>query len=292
MATQPRGLGRGLGALLQDMGSMAHDGAEVRMIPLAKISASPHQPRQTFSEEALQELASSIRSQGVLQPILVRRGADKGDFELIAGERRMRACALAGLETVPALVREISDEDAMAIALIENLQREDLNPFEEAVALGRLKEQLRLSQEELAGRIGRSRPAVANSLRLLQLAPAVQEDLQSGRITAGHARAIVAIQDHGAQAELSARVKQKQLTVRQAEELAAKFKEIGAFRIRPLRTSETAAFRASVRKCLQTRLPCPVQLKGDRNKGSIVLKYSSPEELNTILSRLGTGELS
>jgi ParB family transcriptional regulator, chromosome partitioning protein len=291
MATQPRGLGRGLGALLQDMSSMANDGAEVRMIPLTRVAASPHQPRQTFSEEALQELASSIRSQGVLQPILVRPGNGKDNFELIAGERRLRASALAGLDTVPALVRQISDEDAMAIALIENLQREDLNPFEEAVALGRLKEQLGLSQEDLAARIGRSRPAVANALRLLQLAPQVQEDLQSGRITAGHARAIVAIGDHDAQRELGARVKQKQLTVRQTEELASKYKEIGAFAVRPVKTSETAAFRSSVRKCLQTRLPCPVQFRGDKNKGSIVLRYNSPEELKTLLSHLGTGEL-
>jgi ParB family transcriptional regulator, chromosome partitioning protein len=180
----------------------------------------------------------------------------------------------------------------MAIALIENLQREDLNPFEEAFALGRLKEQLGLSQEDLAARVGRSRPAVANALRLLQLAPQVQEDLQSGRITAGHARAIVAIPDHDAQRDLGARVQQG-LTVRQTEELASKYKEIGAFAVRPAENigNRRIPLLDPEEMSLQTRLPCHVQVSGAiKNKGSIVLRYYSPEELKTLLSHLGTGE--
>jgi ParB family transcriptional regulator, chromosome partitioning protein len=288
MAAHPRGLGRGLGALFHDMNTTSRNGAEVRMIPLAEITPNPHQPRQTFPEESLKELAHSIRSQGVLQPILVRPGKPEGTFELIAGERRLRACVLAQLELIPALVRDISDEESIAIALIENLQREDLNPLEEAFALGRLKDQLGLSQEELATRVGRSRPAVANALRLLQLTPDVQEDVRAVRITAGHARAIVALPDGGAQIELSRRVQSSGLTVRQTEELAARYKKLGSFAVRSREKAVSdTPFHQTLKHSLSLRFPCTVKCSGDQRKGSITLSYGSADEFKTLLARLG-----
>ena len=261
------------------------------MIPVAEITPNPNQPRQTFSQESLQELAQSIRAKGVLQPVLVRPGRTEGSFELIAGERRLRASSLAGQERIPALVREISDEESFTIALIENLQREDLNPLEEALALERLKERLGLSQEELAGKVGRSRPAVANALRLLQLAASVQQDVREGRITAGHARAILAVPDHDAQAELSRRVHAKGLTVRHTEELAATFKKHGSFS--PPRSGAPASdkpFQKHLKRSLSRHFPCQVQCRGDRRTGSITLSYSSADELETLLSRLGVDD--
>jgi ParB family transcriptional regulator, chromosome partitioning protein len=289
MAANTRGLGRGLGALLQDMDLSARDRVEVRMVPIAEIAPNPHQPRQTFSADSLQELAHSIRSQGVLQPVLVRPGHKGNTFELIAGERRLRACALAGLERIPALVREISDEESVVIALMENLQREDLNPLEEAIALGRLKEQLKLSQEDLASRVGRSRPAVANALRLLQLAPAVQEDIRSARITAGHGRAVAGLQDRKAQVELSRLVQSKGLTVRQAEELVARFKQLGSFSAQQSRKTPPTPFQRVLKHSLTQRFACPIRCRGDQRKGSITMSYSTPDELKEILARLGLG---
>jgi ParB family transcriptional regulator, chromosome partitioning protein len=288
MAAHPRGLGRGLGALLHDMETSARSGPEVKLIALSEIFPNPHQPRQTFSEDSLRELADSIRSQGVLQPVLVRPGKPQGTYELIAGERRLRACALAQVDHIPALIREISDEESIAIALIENLQREDLNPLEEALALGHLKDRLGLSQEELAIRVGRSRPAVANGLRLLQLAPAVQEDLRAGRITAGHGRAIVAIDGGEAQIELSKRVQAKGLNVRQTEELAAQYKRRSSFSAPSIAVAPgETLFQQSLRQSLATDFPCPVQFRGNRRKGSITMRYSTPEELKALLVRLG-----
>ena len=188
MTSGNRGLGRGLDALLggvREDEKKTSDSAEVRMISVENITPNPHQPRREFSEEALIELAASIKARGVLQPILIRPlGA--GKYELVAGERRLRASKLSGLTEIPTLVREMSDQESLAIALIENLQREDLNAVEEAFGYQRLQQEFGLSQEELARQVGKSRSAVANCLRLLNLPDAVQKDIQQNTITAGH----------------------------------------------------------------------------------------------------------
>lgn len=202
-----KGLGRGLDALLRrtDMGAARQEKNDTpeketgtehspTLLPLSHLHANPSQPRQTFDAESLAELAASIREQGIIQPLLVRPLADRpGHYQIVAGERRWRAARQAGLGQVPVHVREMSDAEVMAAALIENLQREDLNPMEEAQALQQLRETLKLTQEALAARLGKSRPAIANALRLLQLSPAAQADLHHGRISAGHARCLLAL---------------------------------------------------------------------------------------------------
>ena len=202
-----KGLGRGLDALLRrtDMGAARQEKNDTpeketgtehspTLLPLSHLHANPSQPRQTFDAESLAELAASIREQGIIQPLLVRPLADRpGHYQIVAGERRWRAARQAGLGQVPVHVREMSDAEVMAAALIENLQREDLNPMEEAQALQQLRETLKLTQEALAARLGKSRPAIANALRLLQLSPAAQADLHHGRLSAGHARCLLAL---------------------------------------------------------------------------------------------------
>ncbi|MFP4070735.1 MAG: ParB/RepB/Spo0J family partition protein [Desulfovibrionales bacterium] len=286
MAVHPRGLGKGLGALLRDVAETPQNAPGVRLIPLSDIVPNPHQPRQHFSEDSLSELAQSIRTQGVLQPVLVRPGKN-GGFELIAGERRLRASRLAELEEIPALVREISDEESMAIALIENLQREDLGPVEESRALAALKQQLRISQEELAQKVGKSRPAVANALRLLQLPESVLEQLQNNMITSGHARAILGVSDPAAQEEMCARILDKGLNVRQAEQIAATYKERGTFSSGKSTTCPPAdrSFFQSLRKQARKRFPCPAQFRGSREKGTITLRYRNAEELRLLLKQ-------
>ena len=183
-------LGRGLRALLE--GTEAVGEAELMQLPVSQVRPNPYQPRQHFDTERLQELASSLQTQGLLQPIVVRRQLD--GFELIAGERRWRAAHLAGLETIPALVRRASDEEVLALALLENLQREDLNPLEEARAYQRLQTEFHLRQEDVAQHVGKDRSSIANALRLLKLPPVLQEDLEAGRLTMGHARALLALE--------------------------------------------------------------------------------------------------
>ena len=237
MSNTPRGLGRGLDALFNDNSpkreanpSTGGGPAPSHSLPLDKIIPNPGQPRHHFAKDALDELTASIREQGIIQPLLVRpRRNDPGRYEIVAGERRWRAAALAGLKEVPVLIRELSDEDVMAAALIENLQREDLNPIEEALALQSLRDTCGLTQEQLAARVGKSRPAIANALRLLQLSMAAQDDLQFGRINAGHARTLLSVDNVEAQEELRAVIVSRQMNVRDAEAAAASWKSTGAF---------------------------------------------------------------
>ncbi|MDD4951277.1 MAG: ParB/RepB/Spo0J family partition protein [Desulfovibrionaceae bacterium] len=228
MATGVRGLGRGLDALLGGPGrDRAEAGSEVRMLSLDAIHPNRFQPRQNFSEQSLNELAASIKSKGVLQPVLVRPDG-AGSYELVAGERRFRASRLAGLQDIPVLVRDLSDRESLAIALIENLQREDLNPIEEAKGYQQLLERFEFSQEELAAHLGKSRPALTNAVRLLGLPEAMQRDIQEGRLSAGHGRALVSVTDDQARAGLYQRLLDHGLSVRQAEAEAAHWKKHGA----------------------------------------------------------------
>lgn len=232
MSSGHRGLGRGLDALFENSSATsvsasqndtAPRNTDVSTLPLDALRPNPNQPRKHFDPTALQELASSIASQGLIQPILVRQVpgqiSSEGpiSYEIVAGERRWRAARLAGLTKIPVYVRSLSDEDVMAAALIENLQREDLNPIEEALAFHALREQFSLTQEEMAKRLGKNRSTIANALRLLQLSPAAQEDVKQGAIHAGHARALLSLTDPAAQEGLRAAIALRGLTVRDAE---------------------------------------------------------------------------
>ncbi|MBQ7585210.1 MAG: ParB/RepB/Spo0J family partition protein, partial [Desulfovibrionaceae bacterium] len=223
MGTQS--LGRGLDTLLGP--ERAEDtSAESKEISISLLQPNPWQPRQDFREESLQELANSIRKQGIIQPLLVRQISDDS-FQIIAGERRYRAAKIAGLSSVPVYVRNMNDEDVMTAALIENLQREDLNPLEEAQALKTLRDALDLTQEALAEKLGRSRSSVANALRLLQLSPKAQEDLQNGSLTPGHARCLLALSDEDLAESLRSYILENDPTVREVEDLISKWKKTG-----------------------------------------------------------------
>ena len=213
------GLGRGLGALIPTGGAVdTAAGSSLTEIPVASVVPNRFQPREHFDEEALASLASSIREMGVLQPILVRPAVDD-QYEIIAGERRWRAAKRAGLQHVPAIIREVEDTAALEHALVENLHRQDLNPLEEAAAYQQLMEDFGLTQELVAQRVGRSRSAVANTLRLFQLPPSIQRMIADGRITAGHARALLATPDRELQEELADEILNRGLSVREVEQL-------------------------------------------------------------------------
>lgn len=301
MSTSARGLGRGLDALFEGSAQQRAAKEPPASLPLAALVANPAQPRRAFAEEALAELADSIRQQGIIQPLLVRplQGTDR--FQIVAGERRWRAAAKAGLTEVPVYVRDMDEQEAMAAALIENLQREDLNPVEEAQALNALRETLGITQEELAARLGRSRPAVANALRLLQLGEAAQQDLAVGRITAGHGRCLVGIGEEEAAEVLRERILTCGLTVREAEEAAAHRRETGVFpwevatqeapHSTPARARPAApAALEDLRQRLSTALDCKVRISGTNRKGRITLAYTSPEALMALLERLGLAQ--
>lgn len=299
MATAARGLGRGLDALFE--GSAPQGTTETpRDLPLSALVANPAQPRRAFAEEALEELAESIRRQGIIQPLLVRPLEGGERFQIVAGERRWRAAAKAGLTEVPVYVRDMDEQEAMAAALIENLQREDLNPVEEAQALQALRETLALTQEELAARLGKSRPAVANALRLLQLGEAALDDLRQGRITPGHGRCLLGIDAEQAAETLRLRIVATGLTVREAEEAAAHWRAAGGFpwEAAPATPESGRGGSAGTRRAapapledlrarLSDSLACQVRISGSARKGRITLAYSSPEDLRALLERLG-----
>lgn len=283
-------LGRGLDALLSgDTQASAETGAEQSEIAIDDVVRGRYQPRREFSEERLAELAASIKSQGLMQPIVVRPRA-QGGYELIAGERRWRAARLAGLERLPAIVKDVSDEQASAMALIENIQREDLNPLEEAFALQRLRDEFELTQQQVADAVGKSRVAVANLLRLLNLAPPVRELLERGVIEMGHARALLALE--GLEQERAAReVADKQLSVRQTEVLVRQRQQrlAGGGGSRPARGRSAARDADTVRleQELSDRIGAPVSIHhGSGGRGQLVIGYSSLDELEGILKHL------
>ncbi len=312
MAGVTRGLGRGLDALLggarrQEEGELQSRMAsgDVESVPIEDVRPNPHQPRTEFPAEALQELADSIRSQGVLQPVLIRMAAD-GGYELVAGERRLRAAKMAGLESVPALVKEMSDAESLAIALIENLQREDLNPIEEARGYHRLQQEFGVGQEELARQVGKSRSALANSLRLLQLPDSVQHDIRDGALSAGHGRALASVTDKAAQRELAARIQSQGLTVRQAEHQAAHWREQGELPDHTASVSQATSARTGAKtrsrakrgadpqlqritQALSRELQLTVRMSGTLEQGSVTLQYATEEELGLLLDKLGLG---
>jgi ParB family chromosome partitioning protein len=298
MSSTNKVLKRGLDSLFGGSTLDAETKNDTATLPLASLIPNPNQPRRYFDSESLQELADSIKVQGIIQPLLVRPQKDGNFWEIVAGERRWRAAKMAGLEQAPVLIRELSDNEVMAAALIENLQREDLNPMEEAQALHDLRTALELTQEELAARLGKSRPAVANALRLLQLEPAAQQDLRNGDISAGHARCLLGIDEPEAADLLRARIKKRQMTVRQTEEAAAAWKNTRRFPwdedtdVQPVATPRAKRKKTPELKKLQDdlsqSLACNVSITGDENSGRISLAYSSSAQFNAILELLRT----
>jgi ParB family transcriptional regulator, chromosome partitioning protein len=306
MCATQRGLGKGLEALLSGSGSdKSHDG-DVKQVRLQDIVPNRYQPRKHFSEESLTELSQSISAKGVLQPILVRplpddaaQGASK--FELIAGERRVRASQLAGKRSIPALVRPMSDEESLVLAMIENLQREDLNPMDEAHGLASIQERLQISQDELAKTLGKSRPAIANSLRLLQLPEPIQDDLRESRLSAGHARSLLGIADPAVQMELRDQIVRNHLSVRQTEQAVTHYKQHGQLPDDSGIVSNTRnrgktpppaahATLVSLQEKMQNALELNVTVKGSPEKGKVIFAFNSRDELRTLLRTLGIEE--
>ena len=320
MAQQRRGLGRGLGALIPDSplladpdaardttaapaagrapvrepdapGSLAEvTGARYEEIAITAITPNPRQPRRSFDEETLDELAESIRQVGLLQPVVVR-AAGPGRYELVMGERRWRAAQLAGLNEIGAIVKQTQDDDMLRDALIENLHRQQLDPLEEAAAYQQLLDDFGATHEELARKIGRSRPHISNTLRLLNLPPAVQKRVAAGVLTAGHARALLGLEDPGAQERLAARIVAEGLSVRAVEEIVA----VGSGDSPPRRSARTAARppTAPALRHLADRLSdlfdTKVKVELGRRKGKIVVEFATIDDLERIVKAMSPG---
>ncbi|MEI6161241.1 MAG: ParB/RepB/Spo0J family partition protein [Roseococcus sp.] len=277
--TKPPALGRGLSALLGDAAAASPSAPGLRTLQIAVIEPGPFQPRDALDEAALAELAASIREHGVLQPILVRPIKSKPNrYEIIGGERRWRAAQAAGLHEVPALVREFSDREAMAAGLVENLQRQDLNPLEEAEGYGRLTQQFGLTQEALARAVGKSRPHVANTLRLLNLPERVRDLLREGALTAGHARALLTAKDPVA---LALQVVDRGLNVRQAEALAAT-KNLAPAPRQPKSDAETRALERQI----TGHLGLKVTIRHGARGGQVILAYKDLDQLDGLVRLL------
>jgi ParB family transcriptional regulator, chromosome partitioning protein len=283
-------LGRNLDALLGKTRAAAEKASPegeltgLKNLPLEVIEPGRYQPRSAMDPDRLQELSDSIREQGLVQPVVVRPLAKKGRYELIAGERRWRASQMAGLETIPALVREVADEATLALALIENIQRENLNPLEEATALKRLIEEFELTHEQAATSVGRSRVAVTNMLRLLDMAPEVRELVDQRKLDMGHARALLTL-DRPDQIRAAREVVDRDLSVRQTEALVRRMREG-----RPERKAKPAPKSADIQRLeqeLTETLCAPVSLKHQSSgKGQMTIRYTSLDELDGILERL------
>ena len=278
-----KGLGKGLGALFGDLPEENHESTPYQLLPLYKVEPNPDQPRQDFDEEELQALADSIGEHGIIQPLTVRL-LESGYYQIIAGERRWRAARMAGLTEVPAVVMEADDRKAMELALIENLQRQDLNPLEEAQGYQSLMEDFGLTQEETAKRVSKSRPAVANALRLLSLCPAVLEKLRSGELTAGHARAVLTLKSEKKQQEAAQKIIALGLSVRQAELLCRNMSKESA----PQEEKVTLAvdYVAECEKSLSKHLGRGVKIVNGKRKGRFELEFYGQEDLQNLLDAL------
>jgi ParB family chromosome partitioning protein len=293
---KPKGLGRGLEALLGEdrQTSPASENGAPRLptaLPLSVLQAGKYQPRTRMDETSLQELAASIRQHGVMQPIVVRP-IGQARYEIIAGERRFRAARLADLQEVPVLVREVGDQDALAMALIENIQREDLNPLEEAQAIRRLLDEFHFTHEQAADAIGRSRSATSNLLRLLNLAAPVQTMLLAGDLEMGHARALLPL-DKAEQILTAQRVIEKRLTVRDTEALVARqlAERTEAPRSRPTRSGHADADLRRLQERMAEHLQAPVELIANaKGRGRLVIRFDSVEQFEGLRAALGLAD--
>ena len=281
MASQ-KGLGKGLGALLGDFSEEPAEKSAYQLLPIYKVEPNPDQPRQDFDEEELQALADSIALHGIIQPLTVRE-MPNGYYQIIAGERRWRAARLANLSDVPAVIVEADDKKAMELALIENLQRQDLNPLEEALGYQTLMNEYGLTQEEAAGRVGKSRPAVANALRLLGLCSEVQERVRSGELSAGHARAILQLKSEKKQQEAAQKIVALGLSVRQAELLC---KNMGKEPAPKKEEVFAVDYVAECEKSLSKDLGRGVKIINGKRKGRFELEFYGQEDLQNLLDAL------
>ncbi|HSG75672.1 MAG TPA: ParB/RepB/Spo0J family partition protein [Burkholderiales bacterium] len=278
MNQKRKGLGRGLDALL---GGDEAPRDRLATLPVARIRPGRYQPRTRMDQEALAELASSIQSQGLMQPVLVRP-VDRERYELIAGERRWRAAQMAGLQEIPALVREVADESALAMSLIENIQRENLNPMEEAAGLQRLVDEFRMTHEQAADAVGRSRSATTNLLRLLRLAKPVQGMVMEGVLEMGHARALLSL-DGARQIEAANRIAARGLSVREAEALVNKMQRGQTAR----RARKTDRDLARLEEEVSGRLGTTVEIRaGGKGRGKVIVHYSGLDHLDQLLKKL------
>ena len=298
-------LGRGLGALLESRtttggppsppeivpGPTADAGPNLRQIPLEAIEPNPNQPRKKFPKSSLEELAESIRAHGLLQPILVTPvvtpTSAAGRFQLVAGERRWRAAQLAGLRTVPALVEEVRKEQSLELALVENLQREDLNPLEAATAFERLTREFGLKHEDVARRTGKDRATITNLIRLLKLPAEVQELLAEGKLSVGHAKALLGLTSADTQCWLADQIASRDLSVRMAEKLVAKFsKREGIAPPKPPKAMQLDANTRAALLELERTLGTRVRLSGTPNKGALLIEYHSAKELMRLYDKI------
>ncbi|MFN4215952.1 MAG: ParB/RepB/Spo0J family partition protein [Brevinematales bacterium] len=282
---QKHGLGKGMLALVDEniLEEEAHKG-NIQMIDVGKIIPNKYQPRKFFGENELKELADSIKEKGVIQPILVT-DLGNGRYELVAGERRWRAAKMAGLLEIPAIIRDFSEEDKLEVALIENIQREDLNPIEEALAYKEIMEKLGISQDELAQKIGKNRSSIANTLRLLKLPEVIQKKLIRKELTEGHARAILMLSQVDKMIQFSEYIIQKGLSVREAEDIVKVFEREG---VSVSRETETPSALSHLEEKFIRALGMKVIIKGSQKKGKIEIHYFSEQELEyiyTILSQ-------
>ena len=278
-----RGLGKGLGALLGDTSIQTQESGSV-YLPIAQVEPGLNQPRKQFDEQSLSDLADSIREHGIIQPLTVRR-LSSGYYQIIAGERRWRASKLVGLNEVPAVIIEADDRKVMELGLIENLQREDLNPMEEADGYLSLKEEFGLTQEEIAQRMGKSRPAIANALRLTALPALLREMVVDGDLSAGHARALLALPRVDLQEKAAQQVVSQELSVRQTESLVKKLQE-GEKPAKVKANDEQRIYLEEIEKNLSTRWGRKVSIAAGRKKGKIELEYYDLDDLEHLLSLL------
>ena len=277
-----KGLGKGLGALLGDFDEPIQENSPYKLLPIHKVEPNPDQPRQDFDEEELQALSESISIHGIIQPLTVRE-MNSGYYQIIAGERRWRAARMASLSEVPVVIVEADDKKAMELALIENLQRQDLNPVEEALGYHSLMEEYGMTQEEAAGRVGKSRPAVANALRLLNLCPAVLEMVRNGELTAGHARAILVLKEEKKQQQAAQRIHALGLSVRQAELLCKNMTRQPAPQPK---VTLAVDYIGECEKSLSKQLGRGVKIINGKRKGKFELEFYGEEDLQNLLDAL------
>ncbi|MGA2957437.1 MAG: ParB/RepB/Spo0J family partition protein [Thermodesulfobacteriota bacterium] len=278
--TARQALGKGLGALIPEKGTLEPEGKKALTVcGIEEVQPNPFQPRKSFADEQLQELVDSIREKGILQPLIVRRKGVR--YELIAGERRWRAAQKAGIKEIPILVKDVSDPEMLELSLIENIQREDLNPIEEAEAFKRLMDQFHLTQEEVSQKVGKDRTTIANTIRLLKLPPEVKQSLAEGKISMGHARAFLSLDGVDKQKALLKRVLLSGLSVRQIENLV---KRLGA-KSHLLPRKHNPEWGSLVEE-LQRSLGTKVKIVGQKKRGKIEIEYYSPEELDRIIELL------
>ena len=287
MASAKKGLGGGLSNLFGDdaAASLSENGAadSITQLPLTKIERNPNQPRKKFDQQALEELAESIRLHGVITPITVRHGEKDGYYQIIAGERRWRAARLAGLKEIPAMVLEAGEGEVMELALIENLQRQDLNPIEEAEGYDRLIQQFGLTQEEVANRVVKSRSAVSNALRLLGLPDEVRTMVADGKLSGGHARAVLAVSDEDKRVEAARQM--VGMSVRQAEALAKRLNKKSSVKP-PQPEAFSVDYVADVEKELESVLGRKISIQQGKNSGQLTLEYYGADDLERLIEAL------